>query len=276
MADAPTTAAGHPAYAPPVTAPAAPPPEGRAQPAAPDRTRGYSPRDSRKQQPAPEERFIEVAGEKYREADVTSAMARHVQEGLQEAARPSSPNGYELKLPDSFKLPFGETLELDASDPFLGAARELAHRHQLSQAQFSDFLAAFAANEHRKASRLNAVRQANLDALGSLASARLEGLRVFLTSRAGRDGAVLAEFARKFPSAPIIRALEHIQHELSTQGAAAYRQNGRNVDPPAPNIPTMESGASYKSVRAAQDSLNGRPGFAPPAARRALDQKFSR
>lgn len=246
----------------PPSVPAAPAPEND-RPASPPenpRAKGHSPaRDQREAAPAPDprERTIKLGGSEYLETDVRAALAERAEREVVKRSLPSNPDGYATTLPETFEAPVGMNFELNPDDPILRTARQLAHKHGLSQGVYSDFLGVFAANEITKARHVDAVRQANLQQLGSRAGARLDAISTFLGAHAGKDGAALADFVKHYPSIPFVRALERLAHAFSAQGDAGYSQAGRSHDAPKPVIPSMKDGASYSQARAAQDQLLG-------------------
>lgn len=247
----------------PVTRPARPPPEydrpaGSPQPAAENpRSKGYSPaRDAREAAPEPAERKIKLGESEFLEKDVLSAVAERAEQQVRKNLLPQSPDGYELKLPPNFEAPVGVNFEWDPADPLLKSARELAHRRGIDQEVFSEFLGAYAANKLTEHSHAEAMRQVHMKALGSRGVARIDGLATFLTAHAGKDGAALADFVRRFPNATFVSALERIAHAFSSQGDAGFSQSGRAAPEPQP-LPSMSKGFSYAQVRSAQDQQLG-------------------
>lgn len=241
------------------SAPSAPSaPSRAAAPAENPRANGHSPALEARQahgqsEPAPAK--IKVGGSEFAENEVREALARKAEGDIRKAALPSSPEKYELKLPENFEAPVGVRFEPDLNDPLYELARREAHARGLDQETFSALYGVFAAAEIGKQTRLENVRQENLKQLGSAAGQRIDAISTFLTAHADKDGAAVGEFLRRYPSAPIVRTLERIIHDFSSQGAADYRQNGRAPEEPKPPIPSMEKGATYAQVRAAQDAL---------------------
>jgi hypothetical protein len=105
-----------------------------------DRTRGHSPAmDARREQQAPQETMVKFAdGSEHKESDLLAALGERAEAQSRKATLPSSPDGYAIKLPDDFQAPEGVRFEFNKADPALKAFREVAHKHGIPQAAFSD------------------------------------------------------------------------------------------------------------------------------------------
>jgi hypothetical protein len=241
-----------------VTAPAAPPPEysrpGTAQPSAENpRSRGHSPaRDARQQAPEPAERKIKLGDSEYAEGDVRTALAHKVEADTRKAALPKSPDGYELKLPANFQAPEGLRFEPNAADPLYQLAREQAFRRGLDQETFSEMYGVFAAAKIAELQQANQNRENHLKALGSAAPRRIEAVATWLKAVAGKDGAQVGEFIRRYPSSNFVTAFEKVMRQMSDQGGAAFNQSGRSEQANPGTIPGYEN-MTYLERRAAQD-----------------------
>ena len=90
--------------------------------------------------------FADLMSQALERRDFGEAMAIARASGGPAAQVPADPDGYELTLPEDFEHPDpGNPLEINPDDPRLPAAREFAHRHNLTQAQFRELLALDAA-----------------------------------------------------------------------------------------------------------------------------------
>jgi hypothetical protein len=267
---------GHPALNSPVTRPANPPPEfyGRAQPAAPDRTRGYRPdarqeqqlsgeqqadhSQSQQQQPAAQESVFRLGdGVEISEKDVRAALAQKVENEVRRAALPASPDKYEIKLPSDFRAPEGVRFEFDPNDALLKSSRELAHKRGLDQEAYSDFLGLYAANRITEQQQLGTARAAELSKLGTAAQGRIDAIDTWLKARVGAKGALMAAQLRSYPVAVMVEMYEDLIRQFSGQGGADFRQDGRQQQDNTGGIPGYEN-MNFSQRRAAQDAAAAR------------------
>jgi hypothetical protein len=97
--------------------------------------------------------------------------------------------------------------------------------------------------------------------LGAAAPQRVEAIATWLSARAGKDGAQVGNFIRQYPSAPIVRAMENLIKQFSSQGGAEFSQSGRTQEEEAGKIPGYEN-MSFTQKRAAQMAqMMSRPGY---------------
>jgi hypothetical protein len=225
-----------------------------AQPAADQRSQAQTP---------PAEQKIKVGDAEYSAADVQSAIAGRAEAQVRRSALPSAPEGYEAKLPPSFQAPPGVTFEFDAASPELARARAIAHAQGLSQETFSELLGCFAATQINGQMQQQQLREKNLAALGAAGPARIAAVSQWLAAKAGKDGAVVADFIQKFPSAPLVRSLENVIRAFSHQGGADFSQSHRANQAEEGKIPGYEN-MSFVQRRVAQHMLNSRK---PPERR---------
>jgi hypothetical protein len=98
------------------------------------RAHGHSPaRDARQQHQPPAEAMVKFGdGSEHKESDLLAALGERAEAQSRKATLPSSPDAYEIKLPDDFVAPEGVRFEFNKNDPAIKAARELAYQHQIS------------------------------------------------------------------------------------------------------------------------------------------------
>jgi hypothetical protein len=125
--------------------------------------------DTRQQQSPPAEQKIKVGEAEYTAADLESAIAERAEAQSRKATLPSSADGYEIKLPDGFQAPEGVRFEFNPHDPALKAARELAHKHGVSQDVFSQMLGVYASTKMGEAIQQSQLRDVNMKQLGTAA-----------------------------------------------------------------------------------------------------------
>ncbi len=218
------------------------------------RSHGHSPAmEARQQQQAPAEAMVKFAdGTEHEEADLLSALGERAEAASRKATLPSSPDGYEIKLPEDFQAPEGVRFEFNQNNPALKAAKELAHKRGIDQATFSEMLGVYASTQMGEAIRNSQLRDVNLRQLGTAGPQRVDAVATWLQARAGADGKVMADFLRRFPSAPIVKTMENLMRAFSNQGGAEFSQSHRAAqEESAGRIPGYEN-MNFAQRRAAQ------------------------
>ena len=228
------------------------PAQSPAQPENNPRARGHSPAaDARQPQQTPAEPKIKVGDAEYTAADLQSAIAERAEAQSRKATLPAGPDQYEVKLPADFIPPENVRFEFDPKDPALKAFREVAAKHGVSQELFSDALAVFASTKMGAAIQQNQLRDVNMRQLGTAGPQRVEAVATWLQARAGADGKTMANFLRQFPSAPIVRSVENLMRQFSSQGGADFSQSHRAQEEQAGKIPGYD-GMSFVQRRSVQ------------------------
>lgn len=248
----------------------APAPERGAQPAENPRSRGHSPaRDQREQAPVPAERKISVGSGEYSKQQITEALAHKVEHDTRRAALPQNPAGYEVKFNDGFVQPLGVEFKFCEENPDhrygLGAAKQFALKHGLDQAAFSELLELHAATQFEGIRSRDDFVKGEVKKLGSAASERVSAVHRWFIGRLGEAHA--RDMMAGLVTARQVEGFEKLMQAFSDQGAAAYRQDGRNTEMPKPHIPSMQNGATYAQVRSVQDAINQRDAVAEHVAR---------
>ena len=154
---------------------------------------------------------------------------------------PKAETDYQTKLPGNFQLPAGVTFEFDANSPELAAARKIAHARGIDQDTFSDFLGVYAAGKIAEQTNQAKAREANLQQLGPAGPQRIDAVATWLQARAGDAGKQVADFIRKYPSAPIVATMESLIKQFSSQGGADFSQSHRAEEDQAGKIPGYEN-----------------------------------
>jgi hypothetical protein len=126
-------------------------------------------------------------------------------------------------LPDDWVGPEGVNFEFDKTNPAWKAAREIAHKHGISQQAFSELAGAYATTQISEAQRNANLRDVNLRALGVSAPQRVEAVATWLAARAGPSGKEFGDFLRRFPSASIVKATEALMRAFSSQGGRRFQ-----------------------------------------------------
>jgi hypothetical protein len=144
---------------------------------------------------------------------------------LRKAAVPSDPTGYKVELPADTVMPPGMEWKFNEADPALAVARAWAHKTGLTQPQFAELLGQYAGMEAAKESTYRAAMKRELDALGANATMRVTALQTWLDGVVGPD--IAKHMKAGMFSAKIVEGFEKIANKMTSQGAASFRQDGR-------------------------------------------------
>lgn len=171
---------------------------------------------------------------------IGTLAARVAAEDARIAARPEKPTGYELKFSDTFKPDVA--IKFDETDPRVAPMRALAHELNLDQPTFSRLLEIEAHRVIAENKAYTAAVAAEDKKLGANATARVTALKTWLTGALGADAAkdLLGDDKNSglvVYSAAAIEHLEKLQAAMSNQGAAGYRNGGRESPTPPPRTP---------------------------------------
>ena len=191
--------------------------------------------------PPAAEQKIRVGDAEYDAADLQSAIAERAEAASRKATLPSSPDGYEIKLPDGFQAPEGVRFEFNQADPALKAFREFAYKRGIDQATFSEVLGVFASTKMGEAIQHAQMRDVNMRALGAAGPQRVEAVATWLQARAGAEGKATGDFLRQFPSAAIVKTMENLMRAFSSQGGTDFSQSHRTEEEQGGKIPGYEN-----------------------------------
>jgi hypothetical protein len=199
-----------------------------------------------------------TSGERYKvgkyelsEAEVGELITTKAAEDSRKLTLPTSAEKYEPTLPADFVSPPGIAAAIDTKDPLFAQAQQFAHRHHLSQDQFSDLLGVYAGQQVEREMFLAKARAAEAAKLGPAASQRVASVQQFLKGQIGSE--LAAEVNMMLVTSGAVRAIEVLMAKFTNQGSAAFSQAGR-APPDAPgSIPGYES-MNFIQRRAAQDA----------------------
>lgn len=106
---------------------------------------------------------------------------------------PDDPAGYEIGLPEGFKVPDGYTFELDPDDPIVGPARDFAKKHNLTPDGFKEMVGLLGAYQIAEHEQMQAAQEAEREKLGTKAVQRIDAVTRGLEARLGKEmaGALL-------------------------------------------------------------------------------------
>jgi hypothetical protein len=165
-------------------------------------------------------------------------LARMGIEQLGVATRPVTPEGYELKLPDTFQPPVGAdgkpiSFAFDPSNPMTKDAQAWAHRNGISQGAFSEALQIVANDKLTEAAKFQIARNSEVQKLGPNATARVSAVQTWLKGVGGPDADTLIKVLDYAPVAGTVKAFENLMTRYASQGAGGFSQSHREPGEPA-------------------------------------------
>jgi hypothetical protein len=143
---------------------------------------------------------------------------------------PAGPEGYELKLPETFKVPEGIDFKFDEANPDFVTLRRWAHGKGMDGDTWREMLAFYAQTQIREMQAFKAAVEKEQTALGVFGTNRITTLNQFLVGKLGAEDA--QAIGTMMVSARIVHALERWAAKDSTQGAAPFSQAHRAVPEP--------------------------------------------
>jgi len=151
-----------------------------------------------------------------------------------DAQLPADETGYEVGLPEDFKLPEGMKFEVDADDPLIPVAQKFALDNKLSPAAFKNLVAMRVQAQIAEDAALGAAATAEMEKLGTNAQARTAAITTFLEAKLGNDlaNALLPGIF----TAKQVQAYERIMQLTKGSGAGAFNGSGREPDAGAEQI----------------------------------------
>jgi hypothetical protein len=165
-------------------------------------------------------------------ADIAALMATKAQADLRATQVPATPEAFELKLPEGFKLPEGiGEFKFNEADSALRDLKTWAHGKGIDQQTFSEMLSFYASSEAQKEAAFRAAQRAEVQKLGANGTSRVTAVETWLRSELGDD---LANGMRSMMvTEKIVRGFEKLGGQRVSQGAAQFSQAHRAPEPPA-------------------------------------------
>jgi hypothetical protein len=180
-------------------------------------------------------------------ADISNLMQERASRDLRASQIPSDPTQYQSTLPADFKMPDGVAFQFNTADPAFVDARTWAHSQGFTQEQFSRLLSFHVAGEAAKEATFRASMKVELDKLGANATVRVTALQTWLRGMVGDD--LAKSMAGGMFSEKQVRGLELLANKFSSQGAASFRQDGREPDAPRGRASEAEYNAMTSAER---------------------------
>jgi hypothetical protein len=184
--------------------------------------------------------------------DVTGLMERHALEQGRKATMPGTAAEYSLDLPADFQMPEGQSFKF-ATDhpvmgPLIGQAKEFAIAHGLDQAAFSKMMSLYAASQVHEAQLISKAQAAEREKLGPMIAHRVDAVQQFIRGTVG-DDKVAKALTQQILTADAVVGWEKIISKSTRQGAASFRQDGREPDAPRGRVSEGEYNAMSSGER---------------------------
>jgi hypothetical protein len=149
-------------------------------------------------------------------------------------------------LPESLKLPPGIEFKVDPTEPGFEDLRQFAKKIGLTQSEFSDALGIYAASQAAKEADFQSKVAAELAKMGPNVTQRITAIETWIRGMIGDEfGTPLRAMIVSERQAV---AFEKLMHKFGSQGAASFRQDGR--EPAA--LRGRASEAEYAAMSQAQ------------------------
>ncbi len=146
-------------------------------------------------------------------------------EQVRRAALPQKPEDYKVGTTAAFKPPEGVEFKIDEADPLWAQGRSWAQKHGLSQEAFSEAIDLVAGSRISDAATIKAARDAEIAKLGAAGTTRVTALNTFF------DALGTPELKSMLVTAGIVQAAEKLVAKFSSQGAARFSAEHRDMQP---------------------------------------------
>jgi hypothetical protein len=187
--------------------------------------------------------------------DITGLMERHALEQSRKSALPASAADYTLDLPPDFVMPEGLNFKF-ATDhpvfgPIIGQAKELAHSLGMDQAGFSKMMGLYAASQVHEAQMISNAQAAEREKLGPMIAHRVDAVTNFIRGTVG-DDKIAKGMTQRILTADDLVGWEKVIRKATSQGAASFRQDGREPSTGSRGPLSSMSEAEYNSLSAGE------------------------
>lgn len=213
--------------APPAPAPAAVPPVAVASTPTPPSPPSSPPTAPTRPDYVPEAFWDAATGVKHKEfgEHYTGLATKLAAEEVRRNALPKAAADVKLELPKEFKLPEGMQWEWKTDAPEFGKFRDIAVKRGLDQDTITELMGIYAETKVGSEAEFRTAQAAEIAKLGANATARITALDTFFTGILGADDA--KHVRAGMYSSGIVTALEKLVSKFANQGAASFRQDGR-------------------------------------------------
>jgi hypothetical protein len=146
------------------------------------------------------------------------------------ALAPTSPEGYQIALPENFQPPLGPdgkplSVKFLETSPQMADAKNWAHRHGLSQAAFSEALQLYASDGLNEQAKFQTAFSAEKAKLGVTGGARVDAVLTWANATLGDDLGKTA--ANMLWTADSVKVFETIMQRMSSQGGGSFSNQHR-------------------------------------------------
>jgi hypothetical protein len=182
--------------------------------------------------------------------DVAALIQQKAQADLRKTQIPATSEAYTAELPKEFKLPPGIEYKFDTTAPAFVDARNWAHAQGFTQQQFSQLLSFHANTQIAEQVMVGNAAKVELEKLGAHATARVTAIDTWLRGICGEEhGRALRTMML---TAKAVEAVEKIMTKFSSQGAMAFRQDGREPPPAGRGPLSSMPDAEYDALSASE------------------------
>jgi hypothetical protein len=182
--------------------------------------------------------------------DIAMLMQTKAAADLKAAGLPADASGYQPTLPEGLELPEGLDFKPDLADPAFKDFQALGKKLGLSQTEFSELYGVYVAKTVASEAAFRNSMKTELDALGANATMRVTALETWLRGTVGDD--IAKHMRAGMFSAKIVQGLELIAKKMGNQGAASFRQDGREPSTGGKGPLSSMSDAEYNALSASE------------------------
>jgi hypothetical protein len=155
------------------------------------------------------------------EDQVRQWAAEHAAAESRRATLPQSPEGYEVKLPETFKAPEAfKDWRPDGNHALMGQLREFSHRAGLSQDQFSQLLGLHASQQIGSAMMLEKAARAEVEKLGTNGTLRVGAVQDYIRSVAGDE--LYEKTKALLATAAMVQVWERVMQRAGVTSGSSY------------------------------------------------------
>jgi hypothetical protein len=167
-------------------------------------------------------------------AELSELMQQKAAADSRAAQVPKTAGEYKLELSKDLVLPDGVQFKVASPDdpvkgPMFAAARDWAHKNNLTQGQFSELLGLYASTTAHEQIMINKAAVAERAKLGVSGGARVDAVALFLRGRYGETAA--RPMINTLVTEAQVRIWEDVITRSTNGGGGSFSQRGRDMEP---------------------------------------------
>jgi hypothetical protein len=187
--------------------------------------------------------------------DIQQIMTETAAREARKATMPATAAEYSLDLPADFVMPEGQNWKWATDHPVLGPligqAKEFAFASGIDQPAFSKMMSLFAASQIHEAQMIAKAQAAEREKLGPMIAHRVDAVTNFIRGSVG-DDKIAKAMTQRILTADDVVGWEKIIRKASSQGAASFRQDGREPANNGRGPLSSMSDAEYSALSASE------------------------